>query len=66
MIRVTNANLKFNDKVMFASHEDLVRMYEEQGAENLDEVAENLDAVGYTSVCLEVDGQDTDGVLFFF
>lgn len=66
MIRVTNANLKFNDKVMFASHKDLLRMYKEQGTGNLDEIAENLDAVGYTSVCLEVDGRDTDGVLFFF
>lgn len=66
MIRVTNANLKFNDKVMFASHDDLLRMYEEQGTENLDEIMENLDAVGYTSVCLEVDGRDTDGVLFIF
>lgn len=66
MIRVTNANLKFNDKVMFASHDDLLRMYEEQGTENLDEIMEDLDAVGYTSVCLEVDGRDTDGVLFLF
>lgn len=66
MIRVTNANLKFNDKVMFASHKDLLRMYKEQDTENLDEIAENLDATGYTSVCLEVDGQDTDGILFIF
>lgn len=66
MIRVTNANLKFNDKVMFASHDDLLRMYEEQGTENLNEIMENLDAVGYTSVCLEVDGRDTDGYLFIF
>jgi hypothetical protein len=38
-------------------------MFNEQGAENLDEIAENLDATGYTSVSIEGMG---DGYLFIF
>lgn len=65
MIKVKeNVNVKFNDDVMFATKDELRKMYMEMGTENLDEVAENLDAIGYVSVNIETMGGD--GYLFIF
>lgn len=64
MIKVKeNVNVKFNDNVKFCSEKEVEIMFNEQGAENLDEVAENLDATGYVSVSIEGLG---DGYLFIF
>jgi hypothetical protein len=64
MIKVKeNVNVKFNDNVKFCSEKEVEIMFNEQGAENLDEIAENLDATGYTSVSIEGMG---DGYLFIF
>ena len=64
MIKVKeNVNVRFNDNVKFCSEKEVEIMFNEQGAENLDEIAENLDATGYVSVSIEGLG---DGYLFVF
>ena len=64
MIKVKeNVNVRFNDNVKFCSEKEVEIMFNEQGVENLDEVAENLDATGYVSVSIEGLG---DGYLFVF
>lgn len=65
MIKVNETKVTFKDDVRFMSHHELEKLYKEQGTENLDEIAENLDAVGYTSVHM-TEPVDQDGVLFFF
>ena len=58
-----NVNVRFNDNVKFCSEKEVEIMFDEQGVENLDEVAENLDATGYVSVDIEGLGI---GYLFIF
>lgn len=67
MIKVTEANVRFNDMfidVKFATREEVRGMFREMGTENLDEVAENLDAVCCVPVSIESMGGD--GYLFVF
>ena len=66
MIKVTEANVRFNDMfdVKFATRDEVHGMFREMGTRNLDEVAENLDAVGYVPVSIESLGGD--GYLFIF
>ena len=67
MIKVVEANVKFNDAfndVKFATKDEVHEMFEKMGTENLDEVTENLDAVCYVPVNIESLGGD--GYLFIF
>lgn len=67
MIKVLEANVKFNDvfdDVKFATRDEVHEMFEKMGTENLDEVAENLDAV--CCVPVNIESMGGDGYLFVF
>lgn len=67
MIKVVEANVKFNDvfeDVKFAARDEVRGMFGEMGTENLDEVAENMDAV--CCVPVNIENLGGDGYLFIF
>lgn len=66
---IKNAKLSFTSKVKFFTDKDIKETMDEWGLESVDQVMEELDAVGFVSVHLEEkDGNpcDEEGYLFIF
>lgn len=66
---ISSAKLSFNGTVKFYTEAEISETMEEWGLESVDQVMEELDAVGFVSVHLEEkDGNpcDEEGYLFIF
>ena len=66
---IKTANVTFSSKVQFISDAEVKETMDNWGLETVDQLAEELDAVGYTSVRLHEENGikcEKEGYLFFY